>query len=154
LVQSTSHLSQFASLATTLDITNRAANNSTQQVLNHVSSIAPSNTGVNTSIDNQIHNTSSMAKISSVSTALPSKMTTPIPYNLSEALKMPVSKKIKNVIDELYDKEKKYVRQYIREDYVEPNSCIFELDRSHQLAQPSFTVKKHRDFSNGRGSVP
>jgi hypothetical protein len=60
---------------------------------------------------------------------------------IKEAIRGTNSKKIKNVIDELYDKEKRYVKQYIRDDFIEPNSCIFELDRSHKLAHASIGKK-------------
>ena len=35
------------------------------------------------------------------------------------------------MIDELYNKEKKYVKQYMREDYIEKNNFIFDLQKSH-----------------------
>ena len=41
-------------------------------------------------------------------------------------------KRLKKIIDELYEKEKRYVRQYIREDYIEKNNCIFDLQKLHQ----------------------
>ena len=37
------------------------------------------------------------------------------------------------MIDELYLKEKKYVKQYLREDYIEKNNFIFDLQKSHKL---------------------
>ncbi|CDW76398.1 UNKNOWN [Stylonychia lemnae] len=48
-------------------------------------------------------------------------------------LMFPPVNKLKNMIDELYQKEKKYVKQYLREDYIEKNNFIFELNKSHQL---------------------
>ncbi len=41
--------------------------------------------------------------------------------------------KLKHMIDDLYQREKKYVKQYLREDYIEKNNVIFELDKSHAL---------------------
>lgn len=37
------------------------------------------------------------------------------------------------MIDELYLKEKKYVKHYLREDFIEQNNFIFELQKSHTL---------------------
>jgi hypothetical protein len=37
------------------------------------------------------------------------------------------------MIDDLYKKEKKYVRQYLREDYIEKNSMMFDLQKAHAL---------------------
>ena len=37
------------------------------------------------------------------------------------------------MIDDLYQKEKKYVRQYLREDFIENNNVIFELQKAHAL---------------------
>jgi len=37
------------------------------------------------------------------------------------------------MIDDLYKKEKKYVKQYLREDYIENNSMMFDLSKSHPL---------------------
>ncbi len=37
------------------------------------------------------------------------------------------SQKLKHMIDDLYQKEKKYVKQYLREDFIENNNVIFEL---------------------------
>lgn len=37
------------------------------------------------------------------------------------------------MIDDLYQKEKRYVRQYLREDFIENNSFIFDLQKSHAL---------------------
>ena len=43
------------------------------------------------------------------------------------------SQKLKHMIDDLYQKEKKYVKQYLREDFIENNNVIFELQKVHQL---------------------
>jgi hypothetical protein len=40
---------------------------------------------------------------------------------------------VKELIDELYWKEKKYVRQYIRDDYIGPHDFIFDLGKTHSL---------------------
>jgi hypothetical protein len=37
----------------------------------------------------------------------------------SKKLILPSVNKLKNMIDELYSKEKKYVKQYVREDFIE-----------------------------------
>lgn len=47
---------------------------------------------------------------------------------------LPPVNKLKNMIDELYSKEKKYVKQYMREDFIEKNNFIFNLEKSHQLS--------------------
>lgn len=39
---------------------------------------------------------------------------------------------VKEMIDELYWKEKKYVK-YLRDDYVGQNDFIFNLNKTHQL---------------------
>lgn len=41
--------------------------------------------------------------------------------------------KIKQVIDDIYQKEKKYVKQYIREDYLQPQNPIFNLGKYHNI---------------------
>ena len=46
---------------------------------------------------------------------------------------LPPVNKLKTMIDELYQKEKKYIKQYMREDYIEQNNMIFELSKSHGL---------------------
>jgi len=43
------------------------------------------------------------------------------------------TQKLKHMIDDLYQKEKKYVRQYLREDFIENNNVIFELSKAHAL---------------------
>jgi hypothetical protein len=37
------------------------------------------------------------------------------------------------VIDELYQKEKRYVKQYIREDLIHPHNTIFNLEKCYNL---------------------
>lgn len=37
------------------------------------------------------------------------------------------------MIDELYTKEKKYVKHYVREDFLEQNNFIFDLQKCHSL---------------------
>ena len=51
----------------------------------------------------------------------------------SRKLILPPVNKLKTMIDELYQKEKKYIKQYMREDYIEQNNMIFELSKSHGL---------------------
>ena len=46
---------------------------------------------------------------------------------------LPPVNKLKNMINELYVKEKKYVKQYLREDYIEKNNFIFDIQKSHKL---------------------
>ena len=46
---------------------------------------------------------------------------------------MPQQNKLKHMIDDLYQREKKYVKQYLREDYIEKNNFIFDLQKSHAL---------------------
>ncbi len=40
---------------------------------------------------------------------------------------------MKAMVDELYWKEKKYVRQYMPEDYLGKNDFIFDLKKTHKL---------------------
>jgi hypothetical protein len=46
------------------------------------------------------------------------------------------------VIDELYQKEKRYVKQYIREDLIHPHNTIFNLERCYNL-QTATGVEKN-----------
>ena len=46
---------------------------------------------------------------------------------LTKKLINPQASKLKHMIDDLYKKEKKYVKQYLREDYIENNSMMFDL---------------------------
>ena len=39
--------------------------------------------------------------------------------DLAKRLVLPPVSKLKHMIDDLYQKEKKYVKQYLREDYIE-----------------------------------
>ena len=45
----------------------------------------------------------------------------------------PPGNKLKQLINELYRKEKRYVRQYLREDFLANNSFIFDIGKSHKL---------------------
>jgi len=38
---------------------------------------------------------------------------------------------IKEIIDDLYWKEKKYVKQYLWDDYIGSNDFIFDLNKTH-----------------------
>lgn len=53
--------------------------------------------------------------------------------DLARRLVLPPVSKLKHMIDDLYNKEKKYVKQYLREDYIEKNNFIFDLQKSHAL---------------------
>ena len=53
--------------------------------------------------------------------------------DLAKRLVLPPVSKLKHMIDDLYQKEKKYVKQYLREDYIEQNNFIFDLQKSHAL---------------------
>jgi hypothetical protein len=48
------------------------------------------------------------------------------------------------VIDELYQKEKRYVKQYIREDLIHPHNTIFNLEKCYNL-QTATGVEKAID---------
>lgn len=52
---------------------------------------------------------------------------------LTKKLINPQASKLKHMIDDLYKREKKYVKQYLREDYIENNSMMFDLSKSHPL---------------------
>lgn len=49
------------------------------------------------------------------------------------ALPVTNQSKIKQVIDELYQKEKRYVKQYIREDLIHNQNQIFNLEKCYKL---------------------
>ena len=40
---------------------------------------------------------------------------------------------IKEMIDELYWKEKKYIKQHLRDDFIGANDFIFNLSKTHHL---------------------
>jgi len=40
---------------------------------------------------------------------------------------------VKEMIEELYWKEKKYVRQYLWDDFIGSNDFIFDLNKTHHL---------------------
>ena len=48
------------------------------------------------------------------------------------------------MIDELYHKEKRYVRQYIREDLIHPQNTIFNLERCHNLQTATGVEKRQK----------
>jgi hypothetical protein len=48
------------------------------------------------------------------------------------------------VIDELYQKEKRYVRQYIREDLIHPQNTIFNLEKCYKLSTISGVEKNSK----------
>ena len=48
------------------------------------------------------------------------------------------------MIDELYHKEKRYVRQYIREDLIHPHNTIFNLERCHNLQTATGVEKRQK----------
>ena len=54
-------------------------------------------------------------------------------------------KRLKKIIDELYEKEKRYVKQYIREDYIEKNNCIFDLQKLHKTKAPLHERSENSD---------
>lgn len=58
------------------------------------------------------------------------------------ALPVTNQSKIKQVIDELYQKEKRYVKQYIREDLIHNQNQIFNLEKCYKL-QTASGVEKH-----------
>jgi len=54
-----------------------------------------------------------------------------ISANSSILAKKPV--KTKEIIDEIYRKEKKYVKQYVREDFIANYSNIFDLNKAQNV---------------------
>jgi len=40
---------------------------------------------------------------------------------------------VRGLIDQMYQKEKKYTKQYFKEDYIQKNDFIFNLNKTHQL---------------------
>eukprot|EP00347_Sterkiella_histriomuscorum_P010993 403374156 len=72
--------------------------------------------------------------------------------DFARKLMFPPVNKLKNMINELYQKEKKYVRQYLREDYIEKNNFIFELNKSHKL-HTNKEVKKRGGLSQERNET-
>ena len=54
-------------------------------------------------------------------------------FELAKKLILPPVSKLKHMIDDLYQKEKKYVKHYLREDFIEKNNFIFDLQKSHAL---------------------
>ena len=69
--------------------------------------------------------------------------------------------KIKQVIDELYQKEKRYVKQYIRDDMLNPQNTIFNLERAYMIQTATGVEKPYvppkpkeytisADFKNGQ----
>jgi len=61
----------------------------------------------------------------------------------SRKLVLPPLNKLKNMIDQLYVKEKKYVRQYYREDFIEQNNFIFNIGRAHTLGTNKQMKESH-----------
>ena len=70
---------------------------------------------------------------------------------------LPQMQTISGMINELYAKEKKYVKQYFREDYLGKNDFIFDLGKSHtvnmakKVTEPVTPERKTRKniFING-----
>ena len=61
----------------------------------------------------------------------------------TKKLTLPPVSKLKNMIDDLYTKEKKYVKHYVREDFIEKNNFIFELNKVHNLGTSDFIKDPH-----------
>lgn len=40
---------------------------------------------------------------------------------------------VRGLIDQMYQREKKYIKQYFKEDYIQQNDFIFNLDKTHKL---------------------
>lgn len=40
---------------------------------------------------------------------------------------------VRGLIDKMYQKEKKYIKQYFKEDFIQQNDFIFNLNKTHQL---------------------
>jgi hypothetical protein len=40
---------------------------------------------------------------------------------------------VRGLIDQMYQREKKYIKQYFKEDYIQQNDFIFNLGKTHQL---------------------
>lgn len=40
---------------------------------------------------------------------------------------------VRGLIDQMYQREKKYIKQYFKEDYIQHNDFIFNLGKTHQL---------------------
>lgn len=65
------------------------------------------------------------------------------------------------MIDELYQKEKRYVKQYIRDDMLNPSNTIFNLERAYMIQTATGVEKPYvapkakeytisADFKNGQ----
>jgi hypothetical protein len=62
------------------------------------------------------------------------------------------------VIDELYQKEKRYVKQYIREDLIHPHNTIFNLEKCYNLqtatgVEKAFDPKTLKPTTKDKGIV-
>lgn len=52
----------------------------------------------------------------------------------SKDVQLPTNKNtVRSMIDSMCQKEKKYVRQYMKEDFVNKNDFIFEINKCHNL---------------------
>jgi hypothetical protein len=56
---------------------------------------------------------------------------------------------VRGLIDQMYQREKKYIKQYFKEDYIQHNDFIFNLGKTHQLK-----LAKTRDSSAEQSSKP
>jgi hypothetical protein len=50
---------------------------------------------------------------------------------------------VRGLIDQMYQREKKYIKQYYKEDYIQNNDFIFNLNRTHQLR---LAKNKHESY--------
>ena len=53
----------------------------------------------------------------------------PMPGNVLQGNK----NSVRGLIDQMYQREKKYIKQYYKEDYIQHNDFIFNLGKTHQL---------------------
>ena len=66
---------------------------------------------------------------------------------------LPPMQTIGGMINELYAKEKKYVKQYFREDYLGKNDFIFDLGKSHSVNMAKRVKERDSPENPGRKQI-
>lgn len=54
---------------------------------------------------------------------------------------------VRGLIDQMYQREKKYIKQYYKEDYIQNNDFIFNLNKTHQLRLAKTNKHESHDYS-------
>ena len=67
---------------------------------------------------------------------------------LIEFLELNPQQSVKGLIEQMWTKENKYVKQYVKEDFIARNDFIFDLRKAHKLKIDKNTGKLYSSESD------